>query len=448
MPTDDHDAAGGGAKYSASRARHLLKDISSPIGLLFDLSVAVSLAVAAFNFGYYGRSYALFPSAIGMIIAVVLILWAWIQHSWYSSTHDSHGLLPRAGVMIQVVGVILAGMGINPLIQSQAVYGQLMGVSFIAGYVTMRLGQAFLWWLLARASTGEEKQGALRQALGTSFLAAMWGVLYMTAPHFSFITVGTLILLVAEWWLSPVTNPSFRAFKLDTASFTHRFSLLTLVSIGAPMVASLMFSVELSISVVVDATAALVTLGVIILTVGLWWMYELVPAAEAIKINPEKSRVYALAHIPLYVLIVAISGSVFIASNTIRYVWGIAEFGAGLISWLVIPVALASITTIILRPISAGEKRPRAWDLLLLGSSMIVLLVAIGVSTADSGFGLAVLLTGVSTWVVVAGNELSDTTFARGVTGRLVSPDQNAEGTPKDDSHVSGPEEIQPGDET
>jgi hypothetical protein len=71
------------------------------------------------------------------------VIWAWINFTWFASAYDTDDWVFRVVTMIQMVGVLILAMGIEPMFHSLVEGKHVDNTVIVGGYVIMRLALVF-----------------------------------------------------------------------------------------------------------------------------------------------------------------------------------------------------------------------------------------------------------------------------------------------------------------
>src|SRR5699024_7180205 len=80
---------------------------STPLELLFDLTIVVAFAQAASLMAQLLSEGHIGSAILGFVFAVFAICWAWVNYSWLASAFDNDDWLFRLATMVQMVGVLI-----------------------------------------------------------------------------------------------------------------------------------------------------------------------------------------------------------------------------------------------------------------------------------------------------------------------------------------------------
>lgn len=86
------------------------------------------------------------------------ILWAWMNYTWFASAFDNDDAGMRIATLVQMVGVLVLGLGQAPFFASLE-HGHPDNRVMIGGYVIMRVSMVYLWLRVAREDPGYAAKG-------------------------------------------------------------------------------------------------------------------------------------------------------------------------------------------------------------------------------------------------------------------------------------------------
>ena len=118
---------------------------ATPLELLFDLTFVVAFGIAADELAGYLARGQIWPAIGAFVFATFAVAWAWINYSWFASAYDTDDWVFRLATMIQMVGVIVLALGLEPAFASIVEGDTLDNGVMVAGYVVMRVPMVFLW---------------------------------------------------------------------------------------------------------------------------------------------------------------------------------------------------------------------------------------------------------------------------------------------------------------
>jgi low temperature requirement protein LtrA len=123
---------------------------STPLELLYDLTIVVAFGTAADQLADYVAEGHAGTGVVGFVIAAFAVSWAWLNYSWFASAYDTDDWFFRLATMVQMVGVIVLSLGLSQMFASIE-HGHTLDIGvMVAGYVVMRLALLALWWQVSR----------------------------------------------------------------------------------------------------------------------------------------------------------------------------------------------------------------------------------------------------------------------------------------------------------
>jgi low temperature requirement protein LtrA len=227
----------------------------------------------------------------------LLIWWAWLGHTMFSTRFESDDLAHRILTLVQIFAVaVMAANARAPLSGRDS-------AGFVAAYAVMRLILSFQY-LRARAIL-ETRTFTTIYAFGFGGAALLWLVSALTPTPMRFWIWG--IALVTDLSTPWIASPHTRRLPPDTTHLPERFGLFTIILLGES-VSAVMRGVESQESWTPSAAAA--ALLSLTLVFGYWWWYfEAAGAAEERRIDTHRRatalRYWSYAHFPLYLGIAA-----------------------------------------------------------------------------------------------------------------------------------------------
>src|SRR3954465_15701930 len=91
---------------------------STPLELLFDLTIVVAFSTAADELAHFIAEGHAWAGTAGSTFASFAVSWAWVNYSWFASAYDTDDWLFRLATMVQMVGVIVLALGIPQMFAS------------------------------------------------------------------------------------------------------------------------------------------------------------------------------------------------------------------------------------------------------------------------------------------------------------------------------------------
>ncbi|WP_329742926.1 low temperature requirement protein A [Dyella sp. A6] len=311
--------------------------VATPLELLFDLTFATSFGLAAARFAHETAAGHVGGGLFGFAFAALVICWAWVNFSWFSSAYDTDDWVFRVATMVQMAGVLILAIGLPPMFDSIE-HGLHLNVDLMVyGYVVMRAAMVFQWLRAARQDP-IHRRACLTYAL-TIFIAQLgWvGMIFVEKTPLE----GAAIVIVL--WLIEFAAPAM-AERKDGGTPWHahhmaeRYSLFILIALGEGVVGTVA-----AISAVIQShgwtqDAVLLCVAGMGLTFGIWWLYYLIPSAPALHAKRSRAFTWGYVQIIMVAAIVAMGAGMHIAAY---YIEGKAAIGdLAVVLYLAVPVAV------------------------------------------------------------------------------------------------------------
>jgi low temperature requirement protein LtrA len=362
---------------------------STPLELLYDLTIVVAFGTAADQLAHYVAEDHAGPGIAGFAFATFAVTWAWLNYSWFASAYDTDDWVFRLATMVQMVGVIVLSLGLEPLFASIDHGGTLDNRVVVAGYVVMRVALVFLWWQVSRQD--HERAPAARTYMATIGVAQVgWVLLAALALPLGTTVAGIAVLVVLE-----LIGPFIAERKAGTPWHAHhiaeRYGLLVIITLGEVIlgtVASLNAVVHGEAGWSVDAV--LLAIAGVGLTFGCWWMYFSVPWAEPLVHHRERGFIFGYGHLFVFAALAGIGGGLHVAAFALE---GESEIATTtVILSVAIPVAAYVFLYYGLYSLLMGAFDPFHVALLAGTAGVVALSVLLAAAGASTALCLVVLM--------------------------------------------------------
>jgi low temperature requirement protein LtrA len=358
---------------------------STPLELLYDLTIVVAFGTAADELAHYVAEDHVGAGVAGFAFAAFAVSWAWVNYSWFASAYDTDDWVFRLATMVQMVGVIVLSLGLPQMFASIDHSDTLDNGVMVAGYVVMRVALVFLWWQVSRHDDARRRAAHIYMAtigvaqVGWIALAAAGLPIGATFAAFSVLIVLELVgPLVAERGVGTPWHPHHIA---------ERYGLLVIITLGEVIigtVAALNALVHGAAGWTVDA--ALLMVAGVGLTFGCWWMYFAVPWAEPLARHRERGFAFGYGHLLIFAPLAAMGAGLHVAAYGLE---GKARIGApGTV--LSVAVPFGAFALVFYASYSVVMRARDRFHLILLGATAAVLVAS--VVLAEAGVDVAVCL--------------------------------------------------------
>jgi low temperature requirement protein LtrA len=374
---------------------------STPLELLFDLTFVVAFSQAGaqtahlLELGHWG------PAIGGFLFAVFAIWWAWINYSWLASAYDNDDIFFRVATMVEMLGVLILALGLPDLFHSLDEGEHVDNGVVVAGYVVMRVATIALWLRAAKHDTARRRT-ALTYVVFVSVTQLGWIVLiFVNLPVGP--TIGFTLLLIALELVGPYVAEHGRegGTPWHAHHIAERYGLLVIITLGEIILGTIV-----AISAVIDeqdwsVEAVVVAFGGTALAFGLWWVYFTMPSGKVLQRYRERGFVWGYAHYFIFVALAGAGAGLHVAAYEIE---GVAHIGiVQALLTVVVPVGIFMVALFTIYSLLLRQFDPfHIW--LFIGSVVLLVLAVVAVA-AGASFGVGILITAASPFVVVVGYE-------------------------------------------
>ncbi|GAA1841782.1 low temperature requirement protein A [Agromyces salentinus] len=374
---------------------------ATPLELLFDLMFVVAFSQAGAQTAHLLELGHWAPAIGGFAFAVFAIWWAWINYSWLASAYDNDDVFFRVATMVEMLGVLVLALGLPQLFTSLDEGHHVDNGIVIAGYVVMRVATVALW-LRAAKHDPTRRRTALTYVWFVSITQVGWLVLLVVnlpvAPALAFTLVLVILELVGPYVAEhgPEGGTPWHAHHI-----AERYGLLVIITLGEVVLGTI-----LAVSAVIEkqewsVEAVTLAFAGTALVFGLWWAYFTMPSDKVLTRFRERGFVWGYLHYFIFFALAATGAGLHVAAYEIE---GVAHIGiVPALLTVVVPVgiflvALFTVYSLLLRQFDPFH----VW--LFLGS-LVALALAVVAVAAGASFGVGLLITAASPFVVVVGYE-------------------------------------------
>lgn len=373
---------------------------ATPLELLYDLTFVVAFGTAADQLAHSLAEGHLATAIGGFSIAVLAVAWAWMNYSWFASAYDTDDWLFRVATLLQMVGVIVWTLGLEELFESLGHGGPIDVRVMVIGYVVIRVPMVVLWSLAARHDP-ERAPAAYRYVRTISLAQAGWQTLVLLhLPLLAFVAAGAPLLALEL--LGPVLAERRRPTPWNARHIAERHGLLLLITLGE----SIFGTVSVLNALVHNEhgwtfEAGLFSAAGIGLTVGLWWMYFVVPWGDVLAQHRDRSTLWGLSHLLLFGSIAATGAGLHVAAYFLEDMTKLGPTATVLT--VAVPVAVFILALYTIGSIFLHQKDP--FHLVLLGGTAGVIILTIAGAALGLSFPWSLLILAFAPAVTVIGYE-------------------------------------------
>ncbi len=358
---------------------------ATPLELFFDLTFVIAFGVAGSQFAHEIAEAHFAAGLLGFSFATFAVIWAWINFTWFASAYDTDDWVFRVVTMVQIVGVLIFAMGIEPMFHSLVEDDHVDNRVIVGGYVVMRLALVFQWLRAARQDPAR-RDTCRRYAKYLALVQLGWiAVLIIEAD------IATTFMMTVPLILLELATPYAAERKVKTPWHAHhiaeRYGLLAIIALGECLIGA----IETLRAIVANhgwsVDAALVGFGGTALAFGMWWIYFMLPAGRALHLRRRKSFLFGYGHIPIFAAIAATGAGLHVAAYYIDHEAHISAAVA--VASIAVPVALFKLSLTWLYSVMVGADR----TIITVAACVLVALAgSIGLAAAGASVPVCLLV--------------------------------------------------------
>ncbi len=292
---------------------------ATPLELLYDLTFVVAFGVAANELAHALADGHAWSGILGFCFATFAVSWAWINYSWFASAYDTDDWVMRLATMVQMLGVIVLALGLEPAFASIEEGDVLDNGVMVAGYVVMRLPMVFLWLRAARHDPAR-RPVAMAYVWTISVAQVFWVALAIVDLRIVATFVIAAVLIGVEMTGPFVAERRKGGTPWHAHHIAERYGLLVIITLGEGIigtVASINAVVHGSEGWTVDAAVvAFAGIGLIFAT---WWTYFAIPWADVLHLHRDRSFSWGYGHIVVFGALAAIGAGLHVAAYYLEH---------------------------------------------------------------------------------------------------------------------------------
>lgn len=383
------------------RDPHERHRVATPLELLFDLTFVVAFGVAASELAHMLAAGHVGAGITGFAFSTFAICLAWINFTWFASAYDTDDWVFRLMTMIEMVGVLVLALGLPAFYASIEHGHHVDNAVLVAGYVVMRIALVGQWLRAA-------KQDPTRRAAAMTYV---WIVSVVQVGWVGTVFLPTNVPVTLSLWvllaLIELGGPMIAETKCGGTPWhahhiAERYGLLAIIALGEGVVGTVA-----SLSAVVGEhgwswDAVLLAVSGTALTFGMWWVYFMVPAADALHAHRERGFWFGYLHMPVYGAIVATGAGLHTAAYFIQHHSTLGSVATVLS--VVIPVAIYITLVYVLYALML--RSVDGLHVLLVVLTAVVLIATVGLAALGVPMALCLLVASLAPMVSVAGFEI------------------------------------------
>jgi low temperature requirement protein LtrA len=373
---------------------------STPLELLYDLTIVVAFSTASDELAHYVAETHVGAGLLGFAFATFAVTLAWLNYSWFASAYDTDDWVFRLATMVQMVGVIVLSLGLPQMFASVDHSDTLNIGVMVAGYVVMRVALVFLWWQVARQDP--ERTRAAQSYMVTIGIAQAGWILLAVLRLPIHATVALIPVLIALELTGPFVAERKAGTPWHPRHIAERYGLLLIITLGEVIlgtVTALNAVVHGEAGWTVDAV--LLAIAGVGLTFGSWWIYFAVPWAEPLVRHRERAFPFGYGHMVIFGALAAMGAGLHVAAFELE---GDAKIGAtGTVLSVAVPFAVYVAMFYGLYSVLLRARDPL--HLRLLAGTAALLILAVVLAVAGVNVTVCLVVVALAPVVTVIGYE-------------------------------------------
>ncbi|WP_082478343.1 low temperature requirement protein A [Microbacterium sp. Leaf320] len=322
---------------------------ATPLELLFDLTFVAAFGVAG-NALASSVAHGEVLAGVGAFgFAMVAIVWAWINYSWFASAFDTDDWLFRVLTMVQMTGVVILAIGLPEMFASLEQGEPVQNEVMVAGYVVMRVA-VIAQWMRAAQGNPVYFAAAKTYALIIGVAQVGWVLLIFLPLDPLGLLIAALIVSTIDW-SSPIIAEK-KGLKHGGATPWHphhiaeRYSLLAIIALGETVLGTLAAAQAITASEGWTLSSIMVVGLGIVTAFALWWTYFMLPSARILAVRRSRALLWGYAHILVFGSIAAIGAGLHVIGYAFGDEYHVSTFTA--IASVAIPVVVFMVTLYLL----------------------------------------------------------------------------------------------------
>ena len=373
---------------------------ATPLELLYDLTLVVAFGVAADELAHLLAEGHAWAAIGGFVLAVFAISWAWVNYTWLASAFDTDDWVVRLAVMVQMIGVVVLALGIEPAMASVDEGGPFDGGVLVGGYVVMRIPLLFLWWRVHREAP-ECRPAATRYMTTLALAQAGWIVfalldLSLPVAFACFLALGVVELS------GPVMAERSSPTPWHPHHIAERYGLLVIITLGEGIIGTVA-----ALGAVVhgeqgwSVAAALLALSGVGLTFAAWWIYFAVPWAQSLEGSRGFVGLFGYGHLVVFGALAAVGAGLHVAAYALEDKAEIGDVAVVATVGVPLGIFLLALYTIWSFHLGTFDR----FHAVLLAATAVVLAAALLLTAAGLSTEVALLVLLLAPIISIAGYE-------------------------------------------
>ncbi len=384
----------------AGRDQHELHRSATPLELLFDLTFVAAFAVAANQLAHAMAEDHLAAGVAGFMFASFGICWAWINFSWFASAYDTDDWVYRLTTMVQMGGVLVLAIGLPAMFGSIGRGEGFDNRVLVLGYVIMRVAMVFQWIRASRQDPARRRT-CLIYAGAISIAQLGWIAQMFTSFSIALSVAVALVLILVELVVPMIAERREGGTPWHAHHIAERYGLLVIIALGEGIIGTVAALSAVVESVGWSPSAGMVCFAGLALTLGMWWIYFMLPSAEVLHRHRDRSFVWGYGQMILVAAIVATGAGLHAAAYLIEGKSKAGSLATAL--YVIVPFSIFLIGTYLLYSyLARGFDKLHGW---LIGGTCLVIGAALAAVLMGASMPACLLILTLAPAVSIIGYE-------------------------------------------
>lgn len=306
----------------APRDPHEQHRASTPLELLFDLTVVVAVAQAAAELHHALSAGHVADGVVRYLMVFFAIWWAWMNFTWFASAYDADDVPYRLLTLLQLGGALIIASGVP------AAFEDTDFRTVTIGYTVMRLALVVQWM---RAASGDPRRRpvATAYAVGITATQTGWLLRLLQPPDPALGALTFLLLVAAEVCVPIIAERRGTMTSWHPEHIAERYSLFTLIVLGECILSGAVTLQRAISQAGLSVAAVVLALAGLLVVFGLWWVYFEDDVGDGLRTSPQESFRWGYAHYLVFAGIAAVGAGLQVAAEHVTDVTTVDAAGSG-----------------------------------------------------------------------------------------------------------------------
>ncbi len=349
---------------------------STTLELFFDLTFVVVFSIAGVQLADAVAEAHYVQAFVGFGFCSFAAIWAWINFTWMASAFDTDDWLFRIVTMLQMVGVCVMGLGVEPFFASLKDGHAPDNSVIVLGYVIMRVALLAQWTRVA-VSSPKYRRAAVIYIAAIALAQVGWIITSQVS-----MSLGALVALGVVLYLVELGGPVIAERRQPTPwnpeHIAERYGLLTIITLGEGVVGTVVALQALVKAQGWHADVAVLGGAAMVLNLAIWWIYFSIPVGDALRRAPQKCFPWGYGHTVIFMAVAAFGAGLHVEALGISHEAHVSNL---VVAWAFVgPLAIAVLGIGVMDAYLTGLDGPR-----LLTVGVTLALLAAGPAAVAAG---------------------------------------------------------------